>query len=103
VLAYEDGTVKSAGPRDPVAVLQALSLIERATVEILSVFYDDETVSTIARALGKVGQRIGSRAPRNDDVLPVLRSLVERGIVTGEQSFAAPEGLARQTLLRLAR
>lgn len=94
--------MKSAGPRDPGTVLQALEPIERSIVELLAVFHDDDTVSTIARALGKVGQRIGSRGPRNDDTLPHLRSLKERGLVTGEQSFAVPEGLTHPILRRLA-
>ena len=62
--------MKSFGPRDPMAALQALEPIERSIVELLSVFHDDEMVSNVARALGKVGERIGGHGPRNDDTLP---------------------------------
>ena len=87
--------MRSSGSKDPVAVLRALEPIERAIVELLAVFHEDDTVSNVARALGKVGERIGGHGPRNDDTLPFLLSLRERGLLAGEdRSFAVPERLA---------
>ena len=95
--------MKPAGPKDPGAVLDTLEPIDRSIVELLAVLHDDETVSTIARALGKLGQRIGKHSPRNDDTLPHLQRLKERGLLTGERSVVVPESLAHHVMLRLAK
>ena len=88
--------------REPAEILAALEPSERAIVELLSVFYDSETVSLLARGVGKIGVRINGRSPRNDDILPILNSLKERGIVTGEGDFALPAWLMHHAMLALA-
>ncbi|MEP7122419.1 MAG: hypothetical protein ABJE95_15965 [Byssovorax sp.] len=89
--------------RQPVELLAELEPGERAVVELLSVLFDSETVSLLARGLGKMGLRISGHSPRNDDVLPILNSLKERGIVTGKGDFAVPAGLMQQATKAVAR
>ena len=91
------------GSRSTLEALPTLDPIDRMVVELVSVFFDPATPTNITRGLAKLGHRAGSRAPRNDDVLPVLTSLEERGFLTGEQHFAVPEGLAHQAMLGAAR
>ena len=90
-------------PKHLGASLSALASGERTVIELLSVFSDETSVTTIARALGKVGYRISGRAPKNDEILPVLESLRARGLLTCQGSFAVREGLAHLATLTAAR
>ena len=90
-------------PEDPAVALSALTPSDRMVVELVAVFSDTETPSSITRALGKLGHRIGRRAPRNDDVVPILKSLKERRFLVGAQDVAVPEMLAHHAMLGAAR
>jgi superfamily II DNA or RNA helicase len=88
---------------DPVVALAALTPTDRMVVELVAVFSDAETPSGITRGLGKLGHRVGRRAPRNDDILPILKSLKERGLLVGEHGVAVPELLAHHAMRGAAR
>ena len=83
--------------------LSALPAMERAVVELLSVFSDGEPLTNITRALGKVGQRIKGRSPKNDEVLPMLHGLAARGFVVGDGRFSLAPAVSQAAARSAAR
>ncbi|MBK6534104.1 MAG: DEAD/DEAH box helicase [Deltaproteobacteria bacterium] len=82
--------------------LNALPPIERSIVELVSVFVETTTLTNIVRALGKLGHRIAGHAVKNDEILPLLKALVARGVLVGEDRYAVPAELAHRAMLSAA-
>ena len=78
-------------PRAGLARIRALSPEDRETVELISVFGSTPRTD-LARALGKMGRRSGSRAVRYDEIAPALTALVEQGTLREDGHFeVAPD------------
>ncbi|MFH0903318.1 MAG: hypothetical protein V2A73_22035, partial [Pseudomonadota bacterium] len=85
------------------AVLSKLSPTERTIIELGSAFSAAEPLSIFTRGLGMLHCRLDGHSVKNSDVLPVLRGLVEQGLLAGECSYFVPPEIAHAAMLEVAR
>jgi hypothetical protein len=79
--------------------LRKLDEQSRALVELLALFHDPVPRTDLARALGRLGYRVGTRAPSGQDILPSLEALSASGVVENAPAFTVARGLAHAAAL----